>query len=123
MRKLQAVVPSDRLQAVPVATRGTNVKFEILNVLDVVSCVDAELSEIQLFTDEFPQPLPGRYESFDRFVADARQCQGHDLFRVDRWNVALLCSDRIRDLLLANNVTGIRFEPVELSHLDELTRH
>ncbi|WP_341249420.1 hypothetical protein [Cupriavidus pauculus] len=34
---------------------------------------------------------------------------GHELFRVKGWLVALVCSERIRDLLISQGVTGIRF--------------
>jgi hypothetical protein len=119
MDKLRIVVPPELIQGIPVTIEGVDEQYEILNTLDVVDCVDNDRSWFDLVPEDFPNSSVRGCYRMHRFVADARKCAGHDLFRVKRWEIALLCSDRIRNLLLANKVTGIRFDPVELSHNDD----
>lgn len=108
MNVLRLAVGEVCVQGVPVEIEGVNEPFEILNVLDIVDCLDEGLSGLSWRLDSDGR----RHYVVNRLKVDAAKAAGHDLFRVETWPVALVCSKRIRDLLLAGGVTGVTFTPV-----------
>lgn len=112
MDLLRTIISAERLQGVPVEIEGVAERYEILNCLDLVDCLDTKRSDLSWWTSE--DGIPSRIGTYDVNVLrlDPEKAAGHDLFRVKTWPVALVCSAKIRDLLIANGVTGIQFQPV-----------
>ncbi|MGT2512646.1 imm11 family protein [Cupriavidus basilensis] len=86
--------------------------FEILNVLDIVDCVDEEKSDFSRWTEEDGRPDKVGDYRMNVLRVNADKVAGHGLFRVKGWQIALVCSQRIRDLLIEHGVTGVRFTSV-----------
>lgn len=115
MDELVKALPAGNVQAVPVDIEGVEEPYEILNVLDVVDCVDEDRTGFSMFprwTKEDGRPDKVGDYRINVLRIDPARASGHDLFRVKGWLVGLVCSERIRDLLVANGATGIRFTPV-----------
>lgn len=108
MNVLRSELSQERVQGIPVEIDGTDERYEILNVLDIVDCLDEKRSGLSWRTSEDGV----KSYAVNVLRIDPNKAEGHDLFRVKTWPVALVCSERIRDLLIANGVTGIRFTEV-----------
>jgi hypothetical protein len=116
MTTLRSSLPADCLEGVPIQIAGCSDQYEILNVLDIVDCVDEDQSEFGRWTQADGRPdMVGRYRGIPRMVLDSKRALGHDLFLVKNWEVVMVCSSRIRDLLIDQGVTGIKFAPIETS--------
>lgn len=112
MDRLLTALPVGVVQAIPVEIDGVDEPYEILNVLDVVDCVDEEKSEFSMcprWTVEDGRPDKVGDYRIDSLRIDPIRANGHELFRTKGWLVGLVCSERIRDLLISQGVTGIRF--------------
>lgn len=110
--RLLAALPVGVVQAIPVEIDGVDEPYEILNVLDVVDCVDEEKSEFSMcprWTAEDGRPDKVEDYRIDNLRIDPIRANGHELFRTKGWSVGLVCSERIRDLLISHGVTGIQF--------------
>lgn len=112
MDTLVAALPEGTVQAVPVEIDGVDEPYEILNVLDIVDCVDEDRAGFSMFprwTEEDGRPEKIGDYRINVLRIDPARAASHDLFRVKGWRIALVCSERIRDLLISHGVTGIQF--------------
>jgi hypothetical protein len=111
--KLEAVVGSS-LQRFPARVESSELPFEVLNVTDLVSCIDEPRSEILKWSseDEYPEKA-GEYRMITRLRIDPRAAEGHALFRLAGWPIALIASEQIKQLLESEKTTGLRFERVD----------
>jgi hypothetical protein len=80
-------------------------RWEILNVLTSIACLDETLSHFRRAPDG------EGYSSVDILRCDEESTRGHDLFMV-RGRVVLIASDRLRSALEGAEVTGRTFTPV-----------
>lgn len=116
MSVLRALVPAEQIQGIPVSVEGCVGAYEVLNVLDIVDCVDEQLSEFGKWTVADGRPdMVGRYRGLPKMVISGPRASGHELFLVKGWEVSMLCTKRIRDALCDACVTGIKFEPIAVS--------
>lgn len=71
MRVLRSVISDDRLEGIPVEISGCSEEYEILNVLDIVDCVDEDRSEFGKWTESGGRPeMIGRYRGIPKMVLD-----------------------------------------------------
>ncbi|WP_460903730.1 imm11 family protein [Paraburkholderia jirisanensis] len=112
VKELQSTLGPDLLQGIPISVISHPGNYAVLNVLDSVDCVDEENSEFSRWTaeDGRPEQIGGYRMSLLRI--DPERARGHDLFRVKGWEIALICSKKIKQCLEKAGVTGIRFKPV-----------
>jgi len=105
----------DQVQFIEVAVAGQSERFFIANALQAVECVDEQRSQgVSLWTEADGQPAKiGRYRSVDLLKIDpTRVPQGLDFFRVARWTVALIASDRLKRAMEDAKLIGPKFIPV-----------
>ncbi|GAB7541132.1 imm11 family protein [Cupriavidus sp. 8B] len=112
MEVLRAALPAGQLQGIPIEIDGVGEPFEVLNVLDIIDCVDESKSDFTCWTVEDGRPDKVGDYCMNVLRVNADKVAGHELFRVKGRQIALVCSQRIRDLLVEHGVTGIRFTPV-----------
>ena len=109
---LQKITDPKILQRIPVSIIGSLENYEILNVLNKIDCLDEQHSEFRRWTaDNGPPERIGDYK-VSLLRIDPDRASGHDLFRVKGWDIALICSGKIKRHLEEAGVTGIRFKPV-----------
>lgn len=99
------------LQRVPVAIPGITARFELLNVLDSVDCIDEKSSVYTKWTpaDGRPEKV-GEYRMFVNLRVDRQRAEGHHLFRIDGWKVALVISELVKQTLEGLNVSGVEYQ-------------
>jgi len=114
-KELEALV-GKAIQRIPVTVEGKGDKYEILNVCDVVRCVDEKRSEhIMKWTAEDGRPdRTGTYRMIIGLKIDPAAASGHHIFRVYDWEIALIVSGEVKKLLEARKITGLGFQRVDV---------
>ena len=109
-----ARVAPDDVQIIPVTVEGHQEPYFIIHALHAIECVDEARSEgIQWWTEADGRPERiGDYSAVDVLRIEPARVAGHHLFRVKRWEVALIVSAHLRAELERANLTGLRFIPV-----------
>lgn len=106
-----AEAAGDDFQRIPVTVQGSDGRFDVLNVLPLVRCLDEERSGVSYWTEADGRPdKVGQY----RMVADLRvrpEAVGpHRIFRVEGWKVALIVAEPVKRIL--EQARGAVFRPV-----------
>jgi hypothetical protein len=101
------------VQLIPVTVAGASQDFEILNVIDVVECIDEKRSRFSKWTPADGRPeKTGQYRMFATIALDPGKADGHEIFRPKGWEVALVVEERIKKLLQLQKATGIVFQAI-----------
>lgn len=102
-----------QLQRIPVHIAESVEKFDILNVLDEVDCIDAVKSVYTRWeaNDGRPEKL-GEFRMIIDLKIDPKCAHGHHLFRLKGWAIALIVSDQMKQALESLCVSGIEYNPV-----------
>lgn len=81
-----------------------------------VECVDESRSEFKLLTPDDPvrPDLAGEYSGFFKLVIDKAKASasGHSIFRVARFNVAIIVSAQMKSAIETAKCTGTEFAEV-----------
>ncbi|MBD3640342.1 MAG: hypothetical protein HUJ18_05045 [Marinobacter sp.] len=103
----------DAIQRIPVRIQNFQEEFEILNVLNVVDCIDEVKSEYLKWEPQDGRPEKiGAYRMMTKLVIDPEKAKGHSIFRLDGWKIAVIVSDEIKKYLENRSVSGIVFQQV-----------
>lgn len=102
------------VQLIPARVQGRKDPFFILNVLQVLRCIDdARCEEARRWTPEDGKPARvGTYRDVRGLKIDPSKVEGAHLFRPWGWKVVLIVSEPIKLALEAASVTGTRFTEV-----------
>jgi hypothetical protein len=102
------------IQRVPVTVEGQGAEFEILNVCELVQCVDERRSLLTKWTaaDGRPEKV-GQFRMIAKLKINPAAASGHHIFRVAGWPIALIASEEVKKLLEARDVSGLKFERVD----------
>jgi hypothetical protein len=96
---------------VPVTVNGKHCVSEYFAMIvpETVDCVDEKRSEFQKFQDDDPvrPDKSGEYRGFTRLRLDEKRTLGKDVFRLKNYDIAIVISEKVKDRLMAANVTGI----------------
>ncbi|MCD5977721.1 imm11 family protein [Pseudomonas quasicaspiana] len=94
----------------PISSRD----FYIVVVSKQVDCVDEDKSEFTKFeiNDPVRPDKAGQYRGFMNLKLDPLKVAGMNIFRVAKFNVAIVVSETIKKSFEAAAVTGLRFESV-----------
>lgn len=98
-------------QFVPARIEESSDRWEVLNILDRVDCLDHRQSKIRYNDDDHPDK-PGKPRSVERMILDPQRAEGHDLFRLQDWEVAVVASDRLKSIFERAGINGIEYWPV-----------
>lgn len=112
--ELLQVAAAGSTQMFPVEVDNSSGRYSILNVVARAECVDVGQSEgVMCWSQEDGQADKiGQFRMIGKLRIDPRRVEGHELFRVKGWEVALVCSARIKQLLMERKTTGVRFRKV-----------
>ncbi|HEU0014977.1 MAG TPA: DUF1629 domain-containing protein [Longimicrobium sp.] len=98
-------------QRLPAQVEGSESAFDILNVTARVRCLDEERSGVTFWTAHDHRPeLAGQYRMVSQVRIRAEDAGPHGIFRIEGWEIALVVSTEIKELLAA--ASGILFEEV-----------
>ncbi len=101
------------LQSFPAVIEGHGGRFEVLNLLRVVRCLDEEKSDVMFWTEADGRPgKVGQYRQVVSLTVDPAAAGKANLFRIAGWEIALIASEAIRGAMQRANVSGVRFAAV-----------
>jgi len=102
------------VELVPLEVEGRSEQYYIVNAIRTADCVDEVRSEeVSRFGPEDGRPdLLGEYRSIRLLRIDPSRTGGLDIFRVRKFEVALIVSERLKEALERANLTGLYFKPV-----------
>ena len=110
---LRSLLSEEVAEFISADVEGTKEEWEVINILDRVDCLDRQQSAIKYFPEDYSQPLKrGKPNSVERLIIDPTRAEGHDLFRLADWEVAVIASERIKQAMEDANITGVEFWPV-----------
>jgi len=102
------------VQFIPVEVEGQPEPWFILNTLQVIRCIDDARCEEVLYwkpEDNRPDKLGG-YRNVRGLKVDPAKIGGANIFRPSGWLVTLIVSERVKQALEDEGITGIAFTPV-----------
>jgi hypothetical protein len=109
---LLATVAGSEVQRLPIRVATRKEQFEIINVASQIDCIDVEKSEIEWWTEEDERPDKiGTPRMISKLVIDPKRISGTHIFRPKGWDVVIVVSDVLKQVLEEAKVTGIRFGP------------
>lgn len=86
-------------------------KYQILNAVCSLDCLDEERSEFTVWQESDHRPdLIGQYHTIPTIRIDPHRTGDHHVFRILNWHVALLVSDTIKDALADIPDLGVVFK-------------
>ena len=111
-QELQRLVGSS-IQRIPVVIDEDD-RFEILNVCELVECLDDSRSGVQRWTtmDGRPEKV-GQYRMVVGLKIDGTLAQGRHIFRVAGWEIGLIVSDDVKRLFEDHDLTGVVYQRVD----------
>lgn len=102
------------VQVIPVHIEHETGKWSILNVLDVVDCLDEERSQyVTKWTETDGRPdRIGQYRGVGRLVVDPARARGHSIFRLAGFLVALIINEDLKQVIERIERHGVVFTAV-----------
>ncbi len=101
------------IQRIPIKVIGHDEPFEVMNVIARLDCIDRSVTKIRMWTEEdgFPE-LVGKYKAVEWLKVDPSKVGGSHIFLIEKWTVAMVVSDVLRESLVSTHVTAISFLPL-----------
>lgn len=104
----------EEVQFIPAQVQGHQVPCYILNVLQVIPCIDDARCEEVLYwlpEDERPDKV-GQYRNVVGMRIDPEKAGSANVFRPWGWRVALIVSERVKLAMEKEGITGPKFTEV-----------
>ncbi len=109
---IEDLAPAE-IQRFPVRIGSATPGYEILNVVCRQDCVDEHRSEVMKWGENDGRPEKiGTYRMVTELTIDPDRVDGHHIFRIKDWEIALIVSDTIRTQLEGIENLGVKFETV-----------
>lgn len=102
------------IQRIPVSVGNRADEFEILNVCELVKCVDESRSVATKWTASDGRPdKVGQFRMVIELKIDPSAASGHEIFRVAGWPIALVVSEKVKRFFEDRKVSGLKYERVD----------
>jgi hypothetical protein len=101
-------------QLIPITVLPEEKKYNILNVLNIIDCVDRENSKFKLWTEADNRPdILGDFKRFDKMVLDRSKVPiGVHIFTIKGWEVVRIVTKELVEEFKKNNIKGFNLAPV-----------
>ncbi len=101
-------------QLFPIKVLPEEKPYYILNILNIIDCVDREKSKFTVWTEEDNRPDKlGKYFGFDKMVLDhSKVPDGVHLFRVFEYKIVAVASKELVQEFEKNKIKGFNLVPV-----------
>lgn len=88
-----------------------DVKYYVMVILDNVECVDEDKSEFQKFMHDDPvrPDKAGEYRAFMTLKLNPEKISNKDVFRLKKFESAIIVSEKVKEKLEAGDATGMEF--------------
>jgi hypothetical protein len=101
------------VQSFPVMIDNAKGRFEIINVLTRIQCLDEQLSETLKWKPEDGRPdKVGQFRMVTNLRIDPECCHSAHIFRVEGWEIALIVSCDLKAAIEDIDDLGVIFDPV-----------
>ena len=114
-KKLLELVGPETIELWPVKVEDQIEPMEILNIINVVDCLDYERSDCDIWTEnDHRSDLAGKARGFGPggMVLDVERARGEKLFRLKDWLIAPIANDEVKSLMEQEGITGVAFNLV-----------
>lgn len=100
-----------KVQFIPVEVEGQTEPWFILNVLQLIRCIDdARCEEVLYWLPEDNRPdKEGQYRNVAGLKVDPEKIGDARIFRPWGWKVVLIVSEHVKSAMEAEGITGIKF--------------
>ena len=101
-------------QLLPIKVLPEEKSYHILNILNIVDCVNREKSKFTLWTEEDNRPDKlGDFQGFDKMVLDRSKVpNGVHLFRIKGWRIVAIATRELVEEFKKHNIKGFELKPV-----------
>ncbi len=107
-------VAKNAIQRIPVTADNRENEFEILNICNLIDCVDESRSLLTKWTVADGRPeKAGQFRMIANLKINPAAASGHDIFRVAGWPIAVVVSEKIKTIFEERNVSGLKYERVD----------
>lgn len=112
MKDILSFVEGVRFMRVAIA-KDTLRQYYIMVVDEFVDCFDESQSIFKVFTPGNPirPDRVGDYHSVIKLMVDPARAEGHDIFRIKKYPIVVIVSERVKQALEAQELTGLCFQP------------
>lgn len=114
LRMLLAEVKNIRF--VPVQPLGKECNFEyfVMIVDEIIDCIDEEKSHFEKFQNDDPirPDMAGQYSAFFDMKIDEKKTNRLDIFRIKNFDMAIIVSENVVNVLNSKELIGLKFKPV-----------
>lgn len=100
----------DAVQRLPVTITPDLEGFEILNIIRAIDCLDIEKSQFERFGDLHPEKQ-GQISVISKLRILSELVNGHHIFRLGEWKLAIIVSETLKSALEQEGFTGMIFLP------------
>jgi hypothetical protein len=84
--------------------------FQIVNVISAVECIDERRTNIMWWKADDGRPdKTGKYRMITNLTLNPSRCDGHHIFRIKGWEIALIVSEPLKQALEAMDGLGVTF--------------
>jgi len=114
--KLSKLLNLNEVQLIPIKIdRNENNHFLMVTKLEF-DCVDEQNSEFLKYEiDDIARPdLVGDYRNFFKLIIDPILVNESNIFRVKKYDVAIIVSEKLKNVFEKNYIRGIKFKEVTL---------
>jgi hypothetical protein len=111
---LERLSVQDEVQIIQARVEGYSEPYFILNTLKTIRCIDDTRCEEVVYwspEDNRPDKL-GQYQNVVGMKIDPARVEGANIFRPWGWTVTLIVSERLKDAMDAEGITGTKFTEV-----------
>jgi hypothetical protein len=92
---------------------GSKGKYQILNALQALDCLDEKQSEFTRWQmGDHRSDLAGQYRAISTIRIDPARTRGNNIFRIKNWTIALFVSAALKNALIGIPELGVVFDPV-----------
>lgn len=96
------------VQTIPASIEGHSSSWKILNILACIDCIDHEQSQIYYHPPSHREK-PNKPRGVVKLAIDPGRANGHHIFRLTEWRVAVIVSEKMRDRLEDANMQGLEY--------------
>ena len=108
---LEGMISPRSAQFLPI-TNYRKSRLYILNVLDVLTCVDETASIFEFRTDVYTdQVVPGEYEKFDKLILNMDRIPAIGIFRIKGWETPLFITESIKKIFDTLGIKELNYYP------------
>jgi hypothetical protein len=112
--QILANIAGGDIQRFPVKVDRMEEKYEIINIVACIDCLDTELSEIEWWEDgnDIRPDKAGLPHVVDKLVIDPDRVGDHYIFRLSTWIHPIIVSEAVKQALEKARVSGVKFRNV-----------